>query len=198
MKIIGITGGVGSGKSEVLKLLEGEYGACVCQADLVARNLEKKGTICYRAIREHFGETILDEKGRIDRAKLAAVIFRDEKERQTLNGIVHPAVKNRIRKEIRKQEKRGTELFVIEAALLLEDHYDEICDETWFIYASDEVRRKRLKLSRSYSDEKIDRMFDAQLGWDEFMDRCSRAVDNGGSFEETWRQVDAILRGTGN
>ena len=78
MKIIGITGGVGSGKSEVLRYLEEKYGAVVCEADLVAKNLQKKGTICYNKIVEHFGEDILDENGRIDRPHLARIVFKDE------------------------------------------------------------------------------------------------------------------------
>lgn len=194
MKVIGITGGVGTGKSEVLNYLEQKHGAVVCQADLVARNLEKKNTICYRQIVGHFGEGILAENGRIDREKLAKVVFSDGEERKKLNAIVHPAVKKRILGLIREQEKKGTELFVLEAALLLEDHYDEICDETWYIYAEDDVRRKRLKLSRGYGDERIDGIFRSQKSRDEFLKRCDRAVDNSRSFDDTRTQLDSIMK----
>lgn len=194
MKVIGITGGVGTGKSEVLNYLEQKHGAVVCQADIVARNLEKKNTICYRQIVEHFGGDILEENGRIDREKLAKVVFSDEEERKVLNAIVHPAVKKRILKLIKEQEKKGTKLFVLEAALLLEDHYDEICDETWYIYAEDSVRRKRLKLSRGYGDERIDGIFRAQKSRDEFLNQCDRAVDNSRSFDDTCEQLDSIIK----
>lgn len=194
MKVIGITGGVGTGKSEVLNYLERKHGAVVCQADLVARNLEKKNTICYRQIVGHFGEGILTENGRINREKLAKVVFSDGEERKKLNAIVHPAVKKRILGLIREQEKKGTELFVLEAALLLEDHYDEICDETWYIYAEDDVRRKRLKLSRGYGDERIDGIFRSQKSRDEFLKRCDRAVDNSRSFDDTRTQLDSIMK----
>lgn len=193
MKVIGITGGVGTGKSEVLKYLEGKHGAVICQADLVARNLEKKNTICYRQIVEHFGDGILQENGRLDREKLAKVVFSDEEERKTLNAIVHPAVKKRILALIKEQEKKGTELFVLEAALLLEDHYDEVCDETWYIYAEDSVRRKRLKLSRGYGDERIDGIFRSQKTRDEFLNKCDRAVDNSRSFDDTCAQLEDIM-----
>ncbi len=193
MKVIGITGGVGTGKSEVLRYLERKHGAVACQADLVARNLEKKNTICYRQIVEHFGTDILQENGRIDREKLAKVVFSNEEERRALNGIVHPAVKRRILKLIREQEKKGTQLFVLEAALLLEDHYDEVCDEIWYIYAEDEVRRKRLKLSRGYGDERIDEMFRSQKSRDEFLGKCDRAVDNSRSFDDTCEQLESIM-----
>lgn len=193
MKVIGITGGVGTGKSEVLKYLEGKHGAVICQADLVAKNLEKKNTICYRQIVEHFGDGILQENGRLDREKLAKVVFSDEEERKTLNAIVHPAVKKRILALIKEQEKKGTELFVLEAALLLEDHYDEVCDETWYIYAEDSVRRKRLKLSRGYGDERIDGIFRSQKTRDEFLNKCDRAVDNSRSFDDTCAQLESIM-----
>ena len=193
MKVIGITGGVGTGKSEVLNYLERKHGAVICQADIVARNLEKKNTICYRQIVEHFGQDILQENGRLDREKLAKVVFSNEEELKTLNAIVHPAVKKRILRLIKEQEKKGTEVFVLEAALLLEDHYDEICDEIWYIYAEDSVRRKRLKLARGYGDERIDGLFRSQKSRDEFLDQCDRAVDNSRSFEDTCTQLDSIM-----
>ena len=193
MKVIGITGGVGSGKSEVLKYLERKHGAVICQADIVARNLEKKGTICYRQITEHFGTSILQENGRIDRGKLAGIVFSDPDELKVLNRIVHPAVKKRILRKVREEQRRGTGLFVLEAALLLDDHYDEICDEVWYIYTEDPVRRKRLKLSRGYSDEKIDAIFASQLTRDAFLGRCDRAIDNSRSFDDTCVQLESIL-----
>lgn len=194
MKVIGITGGVGTGKSEVLNYLERKHGAVVCQADIVAKNLEKKNTKCYCQIVEHFGRGILAENGRLDREKLAKVVFSDEEERKALNAIVHPAVKKRILKLIKEQEKKGTKLFVLEAALLLEEHYDEVCDETWYIYAEDSVRRKRLKLSRGYEEDRIDGIFRSQKSRDEFLNQCDRAVDNSRSFDDTCEQLDSIIK----
>ncbi len=193
MKVIGITGGVGTGKSEVLNYLERKYDAVICQADIVARNLEKKNTICYRQIVERFSGDILQENGRIDRERLAKIVFSNEEERKALNAIVHPAVKKRILGLIKEQEKKGTKLFVLEAALLLEDHYDEVCDEIWYIYAEDAVRRKRLKLSRGYGEERIDGIFRSQKSRDEFLDKCDRAVDNSRSFDDTCMQLDSIM-----
>ena len=194
MKIIGITGGVGSGKSEVLNYLRREHNAVVCQADIVAKNLQKKGTICYRQIVDHFGKDILLKNGRIDRAKLAQIVFSDESELKILNKIVHPAVKKRILKYIRDERKKNTKIFVIEAALLLEEHYDELCDETWFVHTSDSVRRKRLRLSRGYSDDKIDSIFKAQKSIDEFLERCDKAIDNSGHFDATCFQIESLIK----
>lgn len=197
MKIIGITGGVGSGKSEVLRYLDEQYNAVVCQADFVAKNLQKRGTICYNKIVEHFGEDILDQDKRIDRPRLAQIVFKDQDELQALNAIVHPAVKESILRKIRQESRKGSRLFVLEAALLLEEHYDEICDEVWYIYANAEVRKKRLKLSRGYSDEKIEDMFRAQKSRDEFLEKSDRAVDNSGNFDDTREQLDDMIKELG-
>ncbi|MFR8236720.1 MAG: dephospho-CoA kinase [Dorea sp.] len=193
MKVIGITGGIGSGKSEVLEYLRREYGVYVCEADRVAKTLQQKGTDCYRAIVESFGEEILDEEGELDRAGLAEKVFASPQLLERLNGIVHPAVKEIICQEIEAQRAAGEKMFVLEAALLLEDHYDEICDEVWFIYADRDVRRRRLKNSRGYSDDRITAIFDSQMTRDAYLERCDRAIDNSRSFDETCVQLDSIM-----
>ena len=193
MKVIGITGGIGSGKSEVLEYLRREYGVYVCEADRVAKTLQQKDTDCYRAIVESFGEEILDEEGELDRAGLAETVFVSPQLLERLNGIVHPAVKEIICQEIEAQRAAGEKMFVLEAALLLEDHYDEICDEVWFIYADRDVRRRRLKNSRGYSDDRITAIFDSQMTRDAYLERCDRAIDNSRSFDETCVQLDSIM-----
>lgn len=193
MKVIGITGGIGSGKSEVLEYLRREYGVYVCEADRVAKTLQQKGTDCYRAIVESFGEERLDEEGELDRAGLAEKVFASPQLLERLNGIVHPAVKEIICQEIEAQRAAGEKMFVLEAALLLEDHYDEICDEVWFIYADRDVRRRRLKNSRGYSDDRITAIFDSQMTRDAYLERCDRAIDNSRSFDETCVQLDSIM-----
>ena len=194
MKIIGITGGIGSGKSEVLAYMKIEYGVYVCEAYKVARNLQQKGTACYQAIVESFGTEILDQEGELDREKLAEKVFYSHELLEQLNQLVHPAVKEDIREQIKTEREKGTGIFVLEAALLLEDHYDEICDEVWFIYADREVRRRRLKSSRGYSDNKITAIFDSQMTRDEYLERCDRAVDNSRSFEETCVQINGFMK----
>ena len=82
---------------------------------------------------------------------------------------------------------------IIEGALLIEDHYEEICDELWYIYVEDSIRKKRLKYARGYETKKIDEMFAAQLPKDMFMRHCDRVIDNSGVFEETKMQLDKII-----
>lgn len=194
MKIIGITGGVGAGKTQILEYLNNKYGATICQADKVGKKLQKKGGACFDAIVEHFGEEILDEKGELDRERLAGIVFSNQEELEFLNSIVHPAVKEEIRKKIAHEERKHTNIFVVESALLIEDHYDEICDELWYIYVEDEIRRNRLYFSRGYDAQKIDEIIAAQLPKDMFLKNCDRVIDNSGVFAETMIQLDKIIK----
>lgn len=193
MKTIGITGGVGSGKSRVLSFLETEYHAHICQADHVAWQLQRPGEKCYYAIIEKFGKDILCADETIDRAKLGNIVFRDQVKLKQLNHIMHPAVKRRVREKMKSQYEKGTDLFVLEAALLLEEHYDVICDELWYIYSDEKIRRKRLKESRQYTDEKIDAIMASQSPDEVFRRECHIVIDNGGTFEETCAQIKRIL-----
>ncbi len=194
MKVIGITGGVGAGKTEILEYLDSKYGATVCHTDIIGKKLQKKGKPCYDAIVGHFGEGILDERGELDRSKLADIVFPNPEERRILNAIVHPAVKEEVRSKIAREERRHTNLFVVESALLIEDHYDEICDELWYIYARDSVRRNRLVFTRGYDEKKVEEIIAAQLPKDVFLRNCDRVIDNSGVFEETMEQLDEIVR----
>lgn len=204
MKIIGITGGVGAGKSEVLSFLEKACGAFVIQADRVGHLVMEPGTRGYRRIVEAFGERVLKEEtehpaaGRerpVDRGVLGEIVFHDPEKRKVLNGIIHPEVKSFIRGEIERVEKAGNyRLFVMEAALLIEDHYEEICGEFWYIHASEAVRRERLLKSRGYTEEKITAIFHSQQPEAVFRARCQAVIENGGSMEETHAQILRLLR----
>lgn len=197
MKMIGITGGVGSGKSRVLSFLEETYDAVVCQADQVAWKLQEPGEKCYQEIVEHFGTGILNEDGTINRKALGKIVFGNEAQLLVLNAIMHPAVKNEIRNQIQKEAEKNVNLFVLEAALLIEEHYDEICDELWYIYTNEEIRRQRLKESRQYSDEKIDAIMASQLSEEVFRTACQRVIENSGTFEETCAQINDAIRQLG-
>ncbi len=195
MKIIGITGGVGAGKTEVIKMIEQLCSCIVVTADRLARKLEQKGEVCFEPLLDLLGDEVLDENGEIDAAKMARMIFAPGAEDLLagVNAIVHPAVKTRILQMIREEEKKGTDYFFIEAALLIEDHYDTIVDEMWYIYADEDTRRKRLKESRGYSDSKIDDIFASQSSDDVFRRFCSVVIDNSGSIEDTKIQLTELF-----
>ncbi|MCD7814758.1 MAG: dephospho-CoA kinase [Lachnospiraceae bacterium] len=196
-KVLGITGGVGAGKSTVLSYLRKQYGARILEADRIGHLVQQPGELCWKHIIETFGNEILAEDGTIDRGRLGAIVYADRKKMEQLNAIVHPAVKKRILEEIAsfRAQTLAEDFLVIEAALLLEDHYDDICDEVWYIYADESTRAKRLMGSRGYSPEKIRQIMQNQLREEEFRRRCQVVIDN--SREDmtcTCAQIDERIK----
>ena len=198
MRVIGITGGVGAGKSAVLKYLKAIPGVRVLEADQVGHLLMEPGIECFQRIREHFGERVIAEDGSLDRAAVARIIFSDKKELEWQNALMHPAIKEWIRQELEYERQQGTcKLFVVEAALLIEDHYEDLCEAFWYLYTRPELRRERLKESRGYSDEKIDSIFARQRTDAEFRSHCREVIDNNGTKEELYGQIDLLLQKLG-
>lgn len=191
MKFIGITGGVGAGKSAILEHIAANYNAKVMLADEIAHDLMMPGTKCYDTIKAEFAEEqIFLADGNIDRPRMAQVIFNDAGKRERMNGIVHPAVKDYILEIYREEQEKGElEYLILEAALLIEEHYDEICDELWYIYTSEENRRQRLKENRGYSDEKIDTIFKSQLTEEVYRKYCKVVIDNNHEPEAAFLQI---------
>lgn len=194
MKIIGITGGVGCGKSEVIRYIMKKYNCYVIFADDLAKQLQEKGNVCYDKIVELLGTEILLENGEINRAEMAARIFANEKLLDEVNGIIHPAVMDSVLEQIEAQRnEEKVDLFILEAALLIECGYGKIVDEMWYVYTADDIRRARLKASRGYSDEKISQIFSSQLSYEEFVRASSFVIDNNGTVEFMQRQIDNKL-----
>lgn len=193
MKILGITGGIGSGKSEILKFLQKAYGAYVSPLDDVARRLQKSGQECFDRIVESFGPEILGPDGELDRGRLGAIVFSDSGKLAVLNGIVHPGVKQWVRQDILQKEMEGVRLYVVESALFPDVEYRDICEEMWYVYAKESVRRQRLIQSRHYTEEKIERIRKSQPSEQAFRDICTAVIDNSGAFENTKKQIGELL-----
>lgn len=194
MMTIGITGGVGAGKSQVLSYIEENYNCKVIRADEVAHLLEEPGHKCYERIVAFLGTDILQEDKTIDKRKMASAIFTDEKKLIAINEILHPEVKKYILEQIQlEKEKQEIDFLFVEAALLIEEHYDEILDEIWYIHADTEVRSKRLMESRQYSAEKIADIMGKQLSEEEFRKHCSVVIVNDGDLAVTYKQIDEIM-----
>lgn len=193
MRVIGITGGIGASKSRILGIMQNEMRAVVCQADQVAHKLQQPGQVCYDKIVEYFGGGVLNEDKTINRSKLGTVVFSDSEQLKRLNQIVHPEVKKCINEMIERERASDTSLFVVEAALLIEDHYETLCDEFWYIYADENSRRERLKRERGYSDEKVDAVFASQASDEIYRSHCRYVIDNSGEFEMTCRQIRRYL-----
>lgn len=189
--IIGITGGVGAGKSAILDYIGESYNARVIFSDNVANDIKKKGYPAYDELIRILGKDILDEEGEIDKKKMAAAIFGDEKLLTAVNNILHPAVNTFIINIIDSEREKGELDFVfVEAALLIENGYKRFVDELWYVYADEDTRRSRLKASRGYSDEKIDNIFDSQLDDKTFRENADFVIDNSGTLDDAKKQID--------
>ncbi|HBV81858.1 MAG: dephospho-CoA kinase [Lachnospiraceae bacterium] len=194
MRIIGITGGVGAGKTKVLSYIEAHFSCRVIRADEAAHKLYEPGQVCYQKLVALLGQEILSADNTIDKTKMAAVIFGDNALLVEVNSIVHPEVKKYILEQIAFERERGVvAYFFIEAALLIEEHYDQIVDEMWYIHSDVAIREKRLVKSRKYSAQKIAEIMKGQLSEEEFRKYCQVIIINNGDLEETYRQINKIM-----
>lgn len=201
MRVIGITGGVGAGKSAILKYIAQNFKAEILLADEVAHIVKEPGEVCYEPLIKLLGEDVLEEredlqeeKPQIDKKKMAEKIFADQEILQKVNELIHPAVKKYIVDAIETAIKEGEkDYFFVEAALLIEDHYDEIVDEMWYIRADPAIRRERLKETRGYSDEKIDAIMATQLSEEEYIAHCKHIIDNSTTKEDAYLQIEKAL-----
>ncbi len=195
MKVIGITGGVGSGKSALLSYVENTYNCKVILADEVAHRVREPGNPGYESLTQVLPSDVLDADGTINRVRMAERIFASEDLRKKVNDIIHPAVKETILAEIdRGKKEEKLDFLFIEAALLIEDGYLDIVDEMWYIYAGEEVRRQRLREARNYPDERIDMIMKSQLTEEGFREACDVVIDNRGSLDAACRQIDEQLK----
>lgn len=206
MITIGVTGGVGSGKSEILRYLQSEYQCRILMSDNAAKDLELPGGVLYEPLvslldeytPEGDHEPLLLETGEINKAEMARRIFGSKELLDRVNKLVHPAVNRYILDEIEREREAGeAEFFVLESALLVENGYDRILDSMWYIYCSEEKRFERLKASRGYSDEKIRSIIGNQVSDEEFRKACDVIIDNSGdltSEDGALRQVDRAIR----
>lgn len=189
MTVLGITGGVGAGKSRVLKILSENYGAQIIQADEVAKELEEPGQPGLQALVERFGMEILDEAGSLDRNRFAALIFQDAKALEAVNAIIHPLTWQVIREQIARTDK---DLVAVEAALL-DESSREVCRYLVFVDTSQENRISRLMKNRGYSREKCLDIMKNQPDREAFLKLADHVIDNNGSLDEVRQQIDKML-----
>lgn len=200
MKIIGVTGGVGSGKTELLHYIEKNYRCRILLADEASHEVMQKGGRIYEPLVALLGSSVLDSSGEINRKEMAARIFSHEELRGRVNALIHPAVREFILEAVAEEREKAAagaddavDYFFLEAALLIECGYRSVVDEMWYIYCDLAVRRERLKKSRGYSDEKIDSILSSQLTEAEFRSGSDVIIDNSGNLEDAYRQIREAL-----
>lgn len=197
MITIGITGGVGCGKSKVLDYIRDNYNCRIILADDIGNKVKEPGESCYQPMIDLFGEDIIDKNdplGNFDKKMIAQKIFSDQSLLLKINEIIHPAVKEYFLKEKEMETQKGEiDFLFLEAALLIECGYNQYVDEMWYIFADESVRRERLRTSRNYSDEKIDSIMKSQLSEEEFRANSDYVIDNSGNLEDTYKQIKNIM-----
>ncbi|MBR1816381.1 MAG: dephospho-CoA kinase [Lachnospiraceae bacterium] len=196
MIILGITGGVGSGKSRVLYDLKENYNAYIVEADKLAHELMQPDKSIYNEIVSTFGRNVLEEETPyyIDREKLGSIVFNDSERLTILNGIVHPLVKKEIKRRINEVRAGGKyRLFVIEAALLIQDGYNSICDEIWYIWVDVEERIRRLMKQRGYTREKCLSIIDSQETDEYYKKYANYTINNQNNYENSSKQLKERL-----
>ena len=188
--ILGITGGVGSGKSRILDILQKDYGFHVIQADQVARQLMEPGMESYHAVVDYLGPAVVKEDKSLDRAVMADIIFHDPVKRKRVDALTHPLVWKAAMKEAMEAREGRV---VIEAAIPSKDFRDK-CSKMWYVYTSRENRMERLRESRGYTQEKTESIMDSQAPEAGFREFSDAVIDNNGSVEDTRKQIRRLLK----
>ena len=194
IKIIGLTGGIGSGKSTVARIMKDKYNSYLIIADDLGHICMKQGQDCYRRIAEYFGADVLGRDGEIDRDKLSKIVFNDGQALEALNSIIHPCVQALVMEEINRVRREGSfSCIIVESAILIEAGYESVCDEIWYVYAPEAIRRERLRAGRGYTEDKIDRIMRQQLSDGEFRKKCTKVINNSGNTENIMEELEVLL-----
>lgn len=189
MKVIGLTGGIGSGKSTVSRMLRG-LGAKIIDADQVAREVVEKGKPALKEIAETFGEETLYEDGTLNRKKLGSIIFSDDEKRLKLNEITHPRIIEEIHRKIDKcKSDQCTDLLVLDCALLFEMDMENLVEESWLVSLDKETQIKRIMTRDDMTLTDAENRVNSQMSLEEKAQRATRIIDNSSVVNETHKQV---------
>lgn len=182
MRVIGLTGAIGAGKSEAARMLA-ELGAAVVDADAEGRRSYAKGTIGWRRLVELFSSGILDEEDEIDRSRLGALVFGNPQALAWLNAAVHPLIRDRVTQALAEHREQGVAVAVVDAALLYQAKWDDLADETWAVAAPAELALERLA-ARGMSAEDARKRAAAQGDPEEALRRADAIIENKGSLDD--------------
>lgn len=192
MMVVGLTGGIGSGKSTVSTMLR-EAGVPVVCADELAKKAVEKGSPALEEIRRTFGDGVIDAQGRLDRAAMARLVFSDSSRRKKLESIIHPRVEEEKDRIVHQYSREGHPIVAVDVPLLFESGWESAFDLIIVVYVPREVQEKRLMYRNGISKEEALARLDAQMPIEEKKGRADRVIDNSGTVEETRRQVDRVL-----
>lgn len=192
MKIIGLTGGIASGKSTVSAYLKSK-GIPVIDADIEAKKVLDIGSEAYFDLINTFSDSILNEDKTVNRKKLAAIVFKDKKLVARLNDITHPRVVERTKTILAELAAKNIPIAVIDAPLLIEAGLNSIADEIWVVHTSPELQIERAMQRDNSTREQVTNKMDNQLSFEEKLKYADHVITNDGTLEQLYAQVDGIL-----
>ena len=197
MKIVGLTGGISSGKSTVSSYLK-QLKIPVIDADEVARKVVEPNSQGAREIRKTFGSDVFEEDGSLNRQKLGALIFSNAENRQKLDDLLQPLIKIMILDEIEEYRQKGETMIVLDLPLLFEKQYEELCEEIIVVYIPRELQLERLMKRNQYTKQEALSRIDSQLSIEEKRKRATVLLDNQGTIQQLYQQVEQWLVETKN
>lgn len=189
MMILGITGGIASGKSFVTDYFR-QFNYPIIDADIVSREVVEPGAKGLEAVRNEFGNEIITDSGELDRAKLGQIIFANEDKRDVLNNILHPIIWETTETRLLEYKKQDADLIVMDIPLLFESNKLDIYDHTMVIYVPEDVQLKRLMARNDLSEEEARQRIEAQMPLEEKTRLADTVIDNSGTKENTIAQVE--------
>lgn len=181
MVVIGLTGGIATGKSEASRILQ-ELGAEIINADLIGHEAYRQGSVGWESVVQAFGKGILDESNEIDRSKLGAIVFSDESELQKLNEIMHPIMEKIVEQNILDCQDSGSEVVVVEAALMFEAGWNKLVDTVWATDAPEETVISRLELRNGFSRTESQKRISSQMDREDRLSRSDVILSNTGDL----------------
>ena len=194
MYVIGLTGGIASGKSSIAKRLE-KLGAEIINADIVGHSVYEPGTDAYNEIIQSFGDGILNSNGSVNRGSLGSIVFGDSNKLQLLNSIVWPKIMERIKELISEVASKGAQVCIVEAAMLLEAGWDEVVNEIWVSVIPEAEAIKRLKDRNGLSEEEAKKRLASQLKNKERVSQANVVLSTLWEPEYTQKQVEKAWKG---
>ena len=191
--VIGLTGGIASGKSTVSKMFQG-FHIPVIDADIIAREVVEPGKEAYNEIVKAFGKEVLGENGELDRPKLGSIVFYNEEKRLLLNDIVHPAVRKEMNAQKDRYIKENAQAVVLDIPLLFESKLTSLVDQILLVYVDNETQITRLMERNNFTEEEAKARISSQMPLQEKIALADKVINNNGTIEETKAQLSNILK----
>ena len=189
--VIGLTGGIASGKSTISSMLK-ELGASIVDADLIARSVVQKGEKAYNEIVQYFGEKILMPNGEINRKKLGHIVFSDHAKLEKLSSITHPQIINKIKEKVEEYRSEGAKVIVIDAAILIESGLNSYCDSIWLVSVDKEIQLSRLMERDKFAYIDALNRINAQYSIEEKVQFADVIIDNSKPIEEVKKKIKEL------